>query len=64
MKNEIKNYKMPFGKFKDRSLEECPLKYLDWLIGQAWLKDPTKEMIEAYLADPVIKMELEKLLDE
>ncbi len=64
MKNEIKNYRIPFGDFKDRPLEECPLKYLDWLVGQTWLKDPAKETIESYLHDPVIKRELERQLDE
>ena len=67
MKEEIKNYKMPFGKFKDRTLENVPLKYLDWLIGEKNLKADmpiTYNHVEQYLADPIIKMELERILDE
>ncbi len=67
MNDQVKKYQMPFGKFKGRTLEKCPLKYLDWLIGEKNLKADmpiTYNHIEEYLADPVIKMELERLLDE
>lgn len=30
---------MPFGKFKGYAISECPVKYLDWLIGQEWMKN-------------------------
>lgn len=67
MKTEIRNYKMPFGKFKGRPLEEVPLKYLDWLIGEKNLSAQmpiTYKHISKYLEDPVIKRELETQLDE
>jgi len=41
--------KIPFGKYKDRAISECPIEYLDWLIGQDWLRDDLKEDIQDYL---------------
>ena len=43
---------MPFGKYKDEPISECPINYLDWLIGQDWMEDSfpdLKEEIENYL---------------
>jgi len=28
------NYKMPFGKYKDRPLKNVPFSYLEWLEGE------------------------------
>jgi uncharacterized protein (DUF3820 family) len=44
---------LPFGKFRGLPASECPVKYLDWLIGQAFMKEQrNKELlaqIEAHL---------------
>jgi len=40
---------MPFGKYKGKAISECPIDYLDWLIGQDWLDASLKEEIEEYL---------------
>ena len=40
---------MPFGKYKGDAISECPIDYLDWLIGQEWLNEDLKEEIEDYL---------------
>lgn len=67
MNNQIKNYQMPFGKHIGKPLEEVPLKYLDWLIGQTWFKidmPVSYNYVAEYLADPVVKKELEGELDE
>lgn len=45
---------MPFGVHKGYAISECPVDYLDWLIGKAWFgkKFPElKEEIENYLRD-------------
>lgn len=57
------SYVLQFGKYKNISLGSVPLTYLDWLIGQKWLKDPAKSAIEEYLNDPVIQRELESELN-
>jgi len=41
--------KLMFGKYKGRAISECPTNYLDWLIGQKWLRTDLKEEIEEYL---------------
>ena len=38
-----------FGKYKGKAISECPIEYLDWLIGQDWLDENLKEDIEEYL---------------
>lgn len=66
MNNQVKKYQMPFGRFKGKSLEEVPLKYLDWLIGETALKTnmpTTYKHVAEYLEDPVIKMELDRILE-
>ena len=40
---------MPFGKYEGRAISECPVDYLDWLIGQDWLGNDLREEVEAYL---------------
>lgn len=40
---------MPFGKHKGEELQDIPVAYLDWLIGQDWLKPDLKETIEDHL---------------
>jgi len=41
--------KLTFGKYKGYAISECPIEYLDWLIGQDWLFNDLKEDIEEYL---------------
>jgi len=44
---------MPFGKHKGKKLSEIPVEYMDWLIGQDWLKwfaqGDLRNSIEEYL---------------
>ncbi len=40
------------------------LLYLDWLVGQSWLKAELRRELEAYLGQPTIKAEVQRLLDE
>ena len=43
---------IPFGKHKGSAISECPVDYLDWLIGQEWLDEKfssLKDEIEEYL---------------
>jgi uncharacterized protein (DUF3820 family) len=40
---------LPFGKHKGEHLSEVPVEYLDWLIGQDWLRPALKKQIEAHL---------------
>lgn len=58
-----KDYVLLFGEHQGNALENIPLKYLDWLIGQNWLRDDTRKIIEEYLNDPVIQRELESELE-
>lgn len=57
------SYTLKFGKHKDEPLEEVPVLYLDWLVGQHWLYDSVKKKIEDYLADPVVQRELNGMLE-
>lgn len=41
--------RMPFGKYKGQDFSDIPVAYLDWLIGQDWLKDDLKKAITAHL---------------
>ena len=40
---------IPFGKHKGNCASDCPVEYLDWLIGQDWLFADLKENILAHL---------------
>jgi uncharacterized protein (DUF3820 family) len=44
---------MPFGKHKGESLEDIPVEYLDWLIGQDWMdeKPALKKIITDHLSE-------------
>lgn len=60
---------IPFGMYKGKSLNQIAsdnagLRYLDWLRGQEWLRDPLCEAIEEYLDDPVVSRELDQALEE
>lgn len=62
--DELSDVVMPFGKHRGKKLDDVPLKYLDWLIGQKWLHGDLRECIEQYLEFPVIAQELEKELEQ
>ena len=36
---------LPFGKHKGAHASECPVEYLDWLIGQDWMLKGWKRQI-------------------
>lgn len=60
---------LPFGKFKDKSIDEVAstddgLKYLDWLLGQAWLRGDMKLGIEVYLSDEAVSRDLQDALGD
>lgn len=38
-----------FGQYKGRRISEIPISYLDWLIGQHWLRPGLKKKVEKYL---------------
>ena len=40
---------LTFGKHKGKTVSECPIDYLDWLLGQDWLFDDMRSDIEQYL---------------
>ena len=60
----LKNAVIPFGEHKGERLDEVPLKYLDWLLGQDWVFDDLKRKIRKYLEDPAIARELDRELTE
>lgn len=40
---------IPFGKWKDYRISECPTGYLTWLSTQEWLREPLRKRIRKYL---------------
>ena len=62
-------FEMPLGKYKGWTLDEIAsedegLKYLDWLIGQEWVRDPLKGNLKEYLEQPAVARELERILED
>ena len=60
---------LPFGKYKGIALNDiantdCGLLYLDWLVGQPWLKGNLKNDLTAYLKDPAIADEIKRLVKD
>lgn len=58
--------KIGFGKYKGWTLDEIAesdegLQYLDWLIGQDFVRPPLLWALTAYLNDPAIKTEFDRL---
>ena len=42
---------LPIGKrYRGQALSEIPTEYLDWLLGEDWVWESTKDKIEAHLA--------------
>ena len=61
-KRKVDNVIIPFGKHKDKPLNEIPLSYLSWLISNDWFEGQFYELYRAvarYLNDPAIQRELE-----
>lgn len=58
-----RDFTMPFGKHKGKTLEHTPLGYLDYILTFD-LHDSTREAIEGYLKEPVIAKELDRLLEK
>ncbi len=56
-------YVLPFGKHKGKPLDEVPLLYLDWLVGQE-VKGFLGMILKEYLNGPTIKAQLDKELEE
>ena len=61
---DAKKYIMRFGKYKDQALDEIAqtdegLLYLDWLLGQSWVRSGTREALETYLGDEAITKEVQ-----
>lgn len=59
-----KNYIFQFGKFKGKPLDQVPLTYLDWLVGQEWVNDETLHTVTGYLLEPAIRRELDSELEQ
>lgn len=60
---------IPFGKYKGYSIERIGesdegLLYLDWLVGQSWLKAELRRELESYLGQPTIRAEVQKLVEK
>lgn len=66
---EAKEHQLRFGRpeYFGKTLDEIArtdegLKYLDWLLSRGWLWKSTEKYIKAYLNNPVIKRELERIV--
>jgi uncharacterized protein (DUF3820 family) len=67
--NEAKVYKMPLGKHRGKALDKIAesdegLLYLDWLVGQDWVRGPLREALHVYLGDPVIALEVQRAMQD
>ncbi len=56
---------LPFGKHRGKSLDDIAsdddgLIYLDWLVGQTWVRTDLKDALEVYMGQKIIQ---EKLSD-
>ena len=58
--------KLTFGQYKDKTFDEIPLKYLDWLSGEFdEIQDvELRERLTQYLTHPTIAKELEDELSD
>jgi uncharacterized protein (DUF3820 family) len=64
--SEAAEYVMPFGKHKHRTLDDIAadddgLRYLDWLRDERGGVNEVDEALAAYLDDPTIQKELERI---
>lgn len=68
--NTAKNFRMPWGKYLGVKLDDIArtdegLRYLDWVRGQMEKQHPLGDVakaVGAYLDDPAITSELEKVV--
>ena len=65
--DEAKNFVIRFGEYRDQTIDQIArdtkgLKYLDWLVGEDWVKGNTRKMLEIYLKDETIVKELEAII--
>ena len=65
---EAAAYRMPFGKFLGQRLEDAArddrsLLYLDWMVGQGWVPDRTREALAAYLSEPAVATRVARLFN-
>jgi uncharacterized protein (DUF3820 family) len=59
---------MPLGKYEGKTMARIGssregLLYLDWMVGQEWVRDGLKDALECYLGHPSISMQLDRYLD-
>jgi hypothetical protein len=62
------SFVMPLGKHKGETLARIGsnregLLYLDWLVGEKWVKDGLLDALKCYLGHPAISMQLNAYLD-
>lgn len=57
-------YRLTFGKHKGQTLDEIPLRYLDWCLGQDWLFPDARKAIAAYLNQPSNARALDREMEE
>lgn len=46
---KVPNPTLPFGKHKGEQASDVPVEYLDWLIGQDWLRPQLKGDLTEHL---------------
>ena len=57
MRDDCRDFILPFGKHKGERLDDVPLDYLDWAVG-AFDPGRVRDAIETYLNSDVIRREL------
>jgi hypothetical protein len=65
---EACGFVIPFGKHEGKTIARIGaskegLLYLDWLIGQKWLKEPLLSALNDYLSHPAISHQIASYLE-